>query len=79
MPNKPGKYGILMRTLSDAQYRYMCNLEVYRGDDPSVALEKRGPTATVMSLTEPYHKEEALRLIVTTHRWNWQQSFIMWD
>lgn len=55
MPNKPGKYGILIRTLSDAQYRYMCNLEVYPGKDPLWPQENRGPTANVMNLTRPYH------------------------
>lgn len=30
MPSKPGKYGILLRTVCDSKYRYFCNLEMFQ-------------------------------------------------
>ena len=31
MPNKPGKYGMLIRTMADANHRYMRKMWPYRG------------------------------------------------
>ena len=52
MKEKPGKYGILIRILADAETRYILNMEVYAGKSNSTR-EERGPSAIVKRLVKP--------------------------
>jgi len=53
MPQKPGKYGILFRVLTDAKYRYVSRMLPYTGKtantDGSVT-QRQSPTSIVMDL-----------------------------
>lgn len=56
MKNKPGRYGILIRSLADAQFRYFCNLKLYRGSDETVPIEERSTEGLVLEMVRPYWK-----------------------
>lgn len=53
MPQKPGKYGLLFRVLTDARYRYVSRMLPYTGKTSSAegnAAERQSPTSIVMDL-----------------------------
>lgn len=52
--SKPGRYGLLLRVLSDAQYRYFCNMRLYRGKDLTVPECEKGCENIVKTLAQPY-------------------------
>ncbi|KAJ4425890.1 hypothetical protein ANN_27516 [Periplaneta americana] len=52
MKDKSGKYGILIRMLSDAHTRYILKMEVYAGKDERPA-EERSANAVVRRLVKP--------------------------
>lgn len=52
MKEKPGKYGILIRMISDSDCRYVVKMEVYSGRKDPVAGTERGPSAVVKRLVE---------------------------
>ncbi|KAJ4444229.1 hypothetical protein ANN_06020 [Periplaneta americana] len=65
MKDKPGKYGILIRMLSDAHTRYILKMEVYAGKDERPA-EERSAKAVVRRLVKPL---EGTGRNVTTDRY----------
>ncbi|KAJ4437268.1 hypothetical protein ANN_17405 [Periplaneta americana] len=65
MKDKPGKYGILIRMLSDAHTRYILKMEVYAGKDERPA-EERSVKAVVRHLVKPL---EGTGRNVTTDRY----------
>jgi len=53
MPQKPGKYGILFRVLTDAKYRYVSRMLPYTGKTANAdgsATQRQSPTSIVMDL-----------------------------
>ncbi|KAF4527436.1 hypothetical protein B566_EDAN016066 [Ephemera danica] len=52
MKDKPGKYGVIFRMLTDAYTRYVTSIEVYAGKDERPA-EERSPSAVVVRLIDP--------------------------
>lgn len=53
MPQKPGKYGLLFRVLTDATYRYVSRMMPYTGKIANAdgrATERQSPTSIVMDL-----------------------------
>ncbi|KAJ4430773.1 hypothetical protein ANN_19364 [Periplaneta americana] len=65
MKDKPGKYGILIRMLSDVHTRYILKMEVYAGKDEGPA-EERTAKAVVRRLVKPL---EGTGRNVTTDRY----------
>ncbi|KAJ4430410.1 hypothetical protein ANN_22626 [Periplaneta americana] len=65
MKDMPGKYGILIRMLSDAHTRYILKMEVYAGKDERPA-EERSAKAVVRRLVKPL---EGTGRNVTTDRY----------
>ncbi|KAJ4446865.1 hypothetical protein ANN_13565 [Periplaneta americana] len=68
MKDKPGKYGILIRMLSDAHTRYILKMEVYAGKDERPA-EERSAKAVVRRLVKPLKPLEGTGRNVTTDRY----------
>ncbi|KAJ4426464.1 hypothetical protein ANN_27278 [Periplaneta americana] len=66
MKDKPGKYGILIRMLSDVHTRYILKMEVYAGKDERPA-EERSAKAVVRHLVKPL---EGTGRNVTTDRYD---------
>ena len=59
MPQKPGKYGLLSRVMSDAEFRYIYKTIPYAGVPPGVTPEEQAahkarntPYSVVLQLTE---------------------------
>ncbi|KAJ8406096.1 hypothetical protein AAFF_G00309840 [Aldrovandia affinis] len=52
MPNKPGKYGIKIWVVCDAQSSYAWNLQVYTGKPPGGAPEKNQGMRVVLDMTQ---------------------------
>ena len=60
MPNKPCKYGLLIRNMSDAKSKYMLTNHAYAGlaKQPDAQYHLKGPQVVVMHLLKPVYQTD---------------------
>ena len=58
MKEKPGKYGIPIRMLTDSKTRYILSMELYAGKRQVGTVNENSPTAVVKRLISPINNSE---------------------
>ena len=71
---KPGKYGILFRMLTDANFRYVLKMEPYVGKDENRSVEEKRVINIVKRLVHQYRGSESN---VTTDRYYTSRVWIL--